>query len=160
MALKMDQSLVGHSLNFCTTFTPAHLVGRTNCRLEVLWLGWCPSPSTGSLSWLQKMPSSVPYAPWLGVLARLILTDSWGFPTALGRFLACYRDTPIPVVSPCTFPLHPPSACSLLFQSPPPTHPRCLFYFPLSVRVKCALPQALLLTSFFALVYCYPFLFG
>lgn len=36
---------------------PQHLSGRTNCRSEVLWLGWCPSPSTGNLGWFQKMAS-------------------------------------------------------------------------------------------------------
>ena len=47
-----------HSHNFYTTFIPAHLVGRTNCRSKVLWLGWCPNLSIGSLVWLQKIASS------------------------------------------------------------------------------------------------------
>jgi hypothetical protein len=41
MSLKQDQSLVGHSHKFYTTFTIARLVGRTNCRSKVLGLGWC-----------------------------------------------------------------------------------------------------------------------
>lgn len=66
MGLKLGQSLVGHSHNVCTTFTPAHLVGRTNCRLKVLWFGWCPSPYTRSLAWLQDMASSGFVSPIAG----------------------------------------------------------------------------------------------
>jgi hypothetical protein len=49
------QSLVGHSQKFCTTITSALCAGRTDCRSMVLWLSWCPRPTTGSLAWLQKM---------------------------------------------------------------------------------------------------------
>lgn len=44
--LKVDQSLVGHSENFCATFTTAHIVGRSNCSskvcnwVDVLVLHW------------------------------------------------------------------------------------------------------------------------
>lgn len=31
VALKLDQSLIGYSPNFCFTFTLAHLVGKANC---------------------------------------------------------------------------------------------------------------------------------
>lgn len=57
MGLKLDQSLVGHPFNFCSNFIPAHLIGRKDCRLKVLWLCWCPNLSrcSGSLSWLQEM---------------------------------------------------------------------------------------------------------
>lgn len=58
MGLQLCQSSVGHSHNFCTIFTPAHLVGRTNCRSKIMWLGWYPSPSFGSLACLQEMDSS------------------------------------------------------------------------------------------------------
>lgn len=40
MYLKMDQSLVGYSHNFCATFTSAHHAGRTKCRLKVLQLSY------------------------------------------------------------------------------------------------------------------------
>lgn len=43
MGLQLNQILVGHSPKFCTTFAPAHLAGRTICRLRDLWLSWCPS---------------------------------------------------------------------------------------------------------------------
>lgn len=54
MGLKLDKSLVSHSLNFCLTFTPAHLLGRKSCGQKVLWSGWCPNPSIRSLIWLQE----------------------------------------------------------------------------------------------------------
>jgi hypothetical protein len=69
MGLKLDQALAGHSHNFCAAFTPAHLVGRTDCRLKVLWLGWCPSPSTGNLAWFQEMASSGSVFPTGGSLS-------------------------------------------------------------------------------------------
>ena len=63
MGLKLDQSLAGHSLNFCSIFTPKHFVGGRNCGSKVFWLSWCPCPFIGSLSWLQKL--SAPPAPCL-----------------------------------------------------------------------------------------------
>lgn len=56
--LGLNWSLVGHSHKFCAIIAPTHLVGRTDCRWKVLWLGWCPSPTTESLVWLQKMDGS------------------------------------------------------------------------------------------------------
>jgi hypothetical protein len=41
-------------LQFLLHFNPAHLVARTT----ILLLGWCLSPFTGSLAWLQEMASS------------------------------------------------------------------------------------------------------
>ena len=35
--LKLDQSLVGHSLNLCFIFIPVHFVVRTNSGCKVLW---------------------------------------------------------------------------------------------------------------------------
>ena len=78
MGLKVDQSLVGHSFNFCSIFTPAHLVGRTRYKLKVLWLGWCPSSSIGSLE------NQASYLPLLVVLAIVTLIGSWDFYIALG----------------------------------------------------------------------------
>lgn len=58
MNLKLDQSLVGHSDNFCATFIPENLVGLAYCRLKFMWLDWDPNLSTGSLAWLQEMAAS------------------------------------------------------------------------------------------------------
>lgn len=54
-SLLLGPSLVGQSHNLCVIFTTAHLLGRTNCRLKGLWLGWCPSRSTGSLASYQRV---------------------------------------------------------------------------------------------------------
>jgi hypothetical protein len=58
MSFKLEQSSIGHSHKFWTTFTLTYTTGRTHYRLKVLWLGWCPSTSTGSLAWLQKITGS------------------------------------------------------------------------------------------------------
>ena len=52
MALKLDQSVVGHSISLCYIFVSVLLVGRINFGLKVIWVGWCPYPSTGSPAWL------------------------------------------------------------------------------------------------------------
>lgn len=75
--VKLNQSLVGQFHSFWATFIPLHLISSTNCRSKILWLGWCPNPSIGSLSCLQEMFT---YPQLLGVLARVIHTDSWEFP--------------------------------------------------------------------------------
>lgn len=41
VGLKLNETLVGQFCKFCTTIAPARLAGRTDCRLEDLWLGWC-----------------------------------------------------------------------------------------------------------------------
>ena len=35
MGLKLSQSLVGNSLDFCSIFIPVYPIGRTNCRSKV-----------------------------------------------------------------------------------------------------------------------------
>lgn len=61
MSLKKDQSLVGHSLNFCSIFTPAHWVGRTNCSLK-----FCSYVGVPVSSRRRMVP--VPDLPLLGVI--------------------------------------------------------------------------------------------
>ena len=73
--LKLDYLVVGHSHKFCVTFTPAHLVGRTNCGLEGLWLGCCSSFSIGSLVWLQEMPILGSISPIARSLSYVTLID-------------------------------------------------------------------------------------
>ena len=63
MGLNLDQLLLDHSHNFSATYTLANLVAKTNCRLEVLWMDWCPRPSTESLSWLLEIVSTDPVSP-------------------------------------------------------------------------------------------------
>lgn len=65
----MSQSL-GHSHNSCATFPPARLVDRTNCRSQVLWLGWCLHLSTESLVCLWKMTGSGSIFPIARSLVR------------------------------------------------------------------------------------------
>lgn len=63
MGFNLDQSLAGHTYKYCVTFTPACPASRTNCRLRVLWLHWCPSHSNEALPgyrrWLVQL--HVPY---------------------------------------------------------------------------------------------------
>lgn len=49
-------SIVRYYHNFYGIFTPAHLVCRTNCRLNGLWPCHWPFPSHGSFVLLQEMP--------------------------------------------------------------------------------------------------------
>lgn len=63
MVLKLGHSLIGHSLNLCSIFIPAYLVGSTNFGLKVLWLGWFPYPIIGSLSWLEEVAISGSISP-------------------------------------------------------------------------------------------------
>ena len=62
MSLKLGQSLVGHSLSLCSIFVSACLVGRAHILgSKVLWVFWCPYPSTGSPALLQEVvtPGSI-----------------------------------------------------------------------------------------------------
>lgn len=78
----MDQSLAGLSLSLCSVFTLERLLGRANCRLKVLWPCLFPSTSIESSAWLQKMAKSGSEfpLPFLEVLVRVNLIDSWEFP--------------------------------------------------------------------------------
>ena len=58
MNLKLGLALVGHSLNLCSIFVPALLVGRTNFGQKGLWVGWYPYSSTGSPAGLQEVATS------------------------------------------------------------------------------------------------------
>jgi hypothetical protein len=75
MDLKLGQSLVGHSLNLCSILISVLLVGRTNLGMKVLWVGWCPYASTGSLAVYRRWPHQAPYLLLLGVSARVFPTD-------------------------------------------------------------------------------------
>jgi hypothetical protein len=52
------------SFSLCSIFMPAYLVGRTNLGLKVLWVGWCPSPSTGSPAWIQEIETDAETHSW------------------------------------------------------------------------------------------------
>jgi hypothetical protein len=56
MVLKLGQSLVSHSLTLRNIFVPEPLVDKTNFVSKVLWMGWCPYPSTGILSAYKRRP--------------------------------------------------------------------------------------------------------
>lgn len=59
-----------------------HPIGRTDCWCKVIWLDWCPTPSTWSLSRSQEMASS-------GYVSAIAISLSWSHPCRLlGNFLA------------------------------------------------------------------------
>lgn len=97
MSLKLDQSLVCHACSFYANFIPAHLSGRKNCSLNVLWLGWFHNPSTWNIAWLQNMSVPVPYCPLPRVFARVTLRFL-GIFIALGFYLSP-KMSPITVIS-------------------------------------------------------------
>jgi hypothetical protein len=68
----MGESLVGHSLDLCSFFVPASLVGKKHLKLKVWWMVCCPYSSTGML------PLQDPYAPLLRVSARVADIDPLG----------------------------------------------------------------------------------
>lgn len=73
MALKLKNSVFDHFHKFCATIIPAHFKERTDCRLMVLCMHWCPSPTAESFVLLQKTTDS---NPLLGAFTRVTLTDS------------------------------------------------------------------------------------
>ena len=75
MSLNPDLLLVDHSRNFCTTYPLAHLVVRTNCKLEDLWMDCCPSTSTESLTWLLEIVGS----DSVSLIVRITFIDSREF---------------------------------------------------------------------------------
>lgn len=68
-------------------------------RWKVSWLGWCPSPTTGSIVWLQRMASSSTESFITRNPCRVILIESWKFSTVLG-----FHTFPIPCPGPVTSP--------------------------------------------------------
>jgi hypothetical protein len=55
--------LVGHSFCLYSIFVPVHLVSRINFGTKVLWIGYCPYPSTGSPVCLQVVATSISICP-------------------------------------------------------------------------------------------------
>jgi hypothetical protein len=123
---------------------PQHiLTGRTNCRLNVLWLDLCLSLSTGSLAWFQKMANS-------GSISPITRSLPWGHPhrsqgvsTALGFYVApkmlptsTLPPSPSHLIPPVRVPTQPqstlkiysifPSQRNLCISPPPaPLSPPC-----------------------------------
>lgn len=106
IALRLDQSLVGHVHKFCSTFTSMQCKDRTNCTSKILWLHRCPSPTIGSLACLQKMASSGPVSPVTG-------SPHWNHPhryqgvSIAQDFHIAPQSSPILVISPSILSLHP-----------------------------------------------------
>lgn len=67
MGLKLNQSLVSHSLSLYFIFVPAVLVGRTNFVSKILWVG-CPYLTTGSHDIHRQMDGTRGYHPQGGNL--------------------------------------------------------------------------------------------
>lgn len=111
-------------------FIWTYLAGRTNCRSNDLWLGWCANHTTGRLLWLEEMSAS-------GSISHIPRIFLWGHPCRFhGASIAlslqmALQIYPIPVVSLSTvLPQH--TTDSLLFPSP--LHLQNLLYFPLPGR--------------------------
>ena len=140
----------------------AHFVGRTNCGSKVLWLGWYPSPSTGSLVQLQVIAWFRFLIPsLLGVLFGVTFIDSWEFHCS--RFLTHPRDASqielsLPIISPSVLRHHLITPVTITkasaTQCSSPIYLLCPIYFPFSVRFKCAPLWPSLLFSFFGSVDC------
>ena len=82
--LKISRLFVGHSLNFCSIFISAHLMGRTNCGSNVLWVGWCLHAFIGSFSWLQEIAISGSISPTTRILTSVHLHRFLGVSIVLG----------------------------------------------------------------------------
>jgi hypothetical protein len=67
MDLKLGQSLVGHSLNLCSIFILAPLVGRKIWGLKVLWVVGVLLPSLEVLPGYRRWSLQVPYTQLLGI---------------------------------------------------------------------------------------------
>ena len=141
MGLKLGQSLFGQSLNFCSIFITAHLLGSGNYRLMVCgWVGISVSPLE-VLPGYRSGPFPVPYPPFLGVSAKVTLIDSCEFPLSqISTSSQRYRPPSILVLTPHFSSPHFDSSsfrtlCSLN-QFCPPIYLQYLFYFPFSVRFK------------------------
>lgn len=120
----------------------------TSCRqkinygLMVLWLGWCPHSSIGSLAWLQEMAISGPILPISRNLSQS--TPHWflGVSIILGFLFVPEMLFPISlffsVLYPSSFSYFVPLVLLTAspIQFPPSIYPQCLFYFPFSVRSK------------------------
>ena len=116
-----------------TCVTPAHLVGRTNFKSKVIWLGWCPSLSIGNLAWLQKIAGQAMYSLLLEILVRISIVNI--------RSFHCTGFLPPPEMH-APFQLFFSNTLSLYLRicliSPLPisTHLQNLFYFPFPGRYK------------------------
>lgn len=116
MGLKLGQSLVGHSLKFCACIARAHPKGRIEYRLELIWLSWSSSLTTGS-SLVIKV--QVYYPLLLEVLARLTLV---GVSTAVDFHITppCIPQcSPIPVMAHSSLGWRDSTAVKGLKGSPP-----------------------------------------
>lgn len=83
--------------HLCATLTPAPPLGRTDYTLKVLWLDWCPDPSTVVLSGHRRWPAQVMHALMPGILAGSSLSIPW---ISLGPgFYMNLKWPPIPVIS-------------------------------------------------------------
>jgi hypothetical protein len=54
-------------LSICFVFAPVFLLDNTNCWSKAWWVDWCPYPSIGGPSWLQKLTSLGSMSELLGI---------------------------------------------------------------------------------------------
>lgn len=131
--------MVGHSHNFCITFTPAHLVGRINCKLTVMWLGWFPNSFIASVAWLKDTANSDCVSLFAGSL-------SWGYPfrfQGVSNALGFYLTPKLPLFLLSLFQyLHSPIMSPLVPVSPTISPPEKFFSISLYQKDGTAAPLA------------------
>lgn len=125
----------------------------TNSGSKPLWLSWCPSPSTGTLTWLQDMAGACSMSPTAKSLSQSHPHRFLVLPLSLvsnlsQRCLSALHDSPgsqccSPHISSCNLIPPVPLPTTSSTQGPPSFHHSCLFYFPFSVRFKPPPPWTL-----------------
>ena len=150
MGLKLDQTLVGHSLNLCSIFIPVHLVGRINFGLRFCeWFG-VPLIPLGVPSGYRRWPLHSPYLSGAFPVPGLKLISEMPSHQFLFSFIALSWALPPPHTwSPSLFPFLPPSPTHF----PPPSTSNVYFISLLSEIQASSFGSSLLL-SFYGSVDC------
>lgn len=133
-----DQSLAGHSCNFCSMLRQDilqadQIVGWRWCG----WVGVQVLPLQNLLGYRRWLVQAL-YLLLLGILDRLIHIDSWEFPLhqVSSSPQRCSRfQLSLPVFSISI--LSPPEPCTSPMQTLIPMHLWYLVYFPFKVRFMC-----------------------
>lgn len=97
------EMLVDHFCKF-TTIAQAHFLDRKDCRLKVLWLGWCPGFSFGSLlSTLQhQRDQNIGIRLYTDISwTSLHLINLWMLSSAVGSWCQFVEGMPLSWIQPC-----------------------------------------------------------
>lgn len=118
MGLRLDHSLVGHSHNLCTILTLAHLIGRTKCRSQVVWLVGVTVLPLEDLPGLRRWPIQATCALLLAMLAGVILVDRFLGVSLEQGFCLSLKSPPFPVIYFSTVLLHLTLSVNQLYSHP------------------------------------------